>query len=251
MTPLPALLALALLTGPSTAGLDGDPDLALTASAPAQLVRGERASYSLIVTNVGAGATLAGAALVNWLPEELQVVEIRAPGWACAAGPLVACARNDPLGPQGRYPPVTVTVAVDPDAPDQLTSTAFVATPGDENLGNNRVRITWAVVSAIPPAAEPPPPALAPPPAEVPLPAPPQPAAAPPAPPPPEAVGAPPPAEAPVAVVAPAPPAVEPPPPAPEPELPPDHPLGDLSPALVVILLVVLLGAGTVAVFGR
>jgi hypothetical protein len=254
MTHLPVLLALTLMT--VSGGDPGDPDLALTRSAPAQLVRGAEFTYTLTVTNAGAGETFGPVGLRDRLPPELTVVGVQAPGWVCAAVLGVRCFRFDELGPGLRYPPVVVTVAVAADAPDQLDATAIVSTVDDDVPGNDTAAIVWPVVTAVtpppptpappPPGRQPPPPAAAPPAvsslAAAPTPTP-QPA--------PEAAAPPAAQVAEVPATAPSPAFAEALSPVPEAPDPPSHPLGDLSPTLLIILLLVIIGGGAVLTAGR
>src|SRR5439155_20120452 len=57
-------------------------------------------------------------------------------GWTCALATLT-CSRSDTLAVGASYPPITLTVNVDSNAPGSVTNTADVSGGGESNTANN------------------------------------------------------------------------------------------------------------------
>jgi uncharacterized repeat protein (TIGR01451 family) len=80
------------------------------------------ATYSIAVSNAAlAGSTTMPLTVTETLPAGLTLVSMSGSGWTCSAN---ACTRDDLLAPGASYPPITVTVNVDPAAKLQITNTA-------------------------------------------------------------------------------------------------------------------------------
>src|SRR5262249_32019498 len=59
-------------------------------------------------------------------------------GWTCTiAVQSVTCTRGDALAAAASYPPVTLAVDVESDAPPSVTNTATISGGGDVNTANN------------------------------------------------------------------------------------------------------------------
>ncbi|MDL1949925.1 DUF11 domain-containing protein, partial [Acidobacteria bacterium ACD] len=101
--------------------LDPEPDLAIAKSHSGTFTQGQPGSYTLTVSNVGAGLTATG---------------FSGTGWTCTLAPL-SCSRADALAPAASYPALTLSVDVSLTAPASLTNTATVSTPGDPNPAND------------------------------------------------------------------------------------------------------------------
>ena len=113
------------------------PDLSLQKAATGSFSVGQPASYTLTVTNTGAGPTIGVITVTDNLPASLRFVSAAGPGWSCSvAGQLVTCTNPGPLAP-GATSTITLTVLPTAAAAPSVTNTATVMTPGDTNGGNN------------------------------------------------------------------------------------------------------------------
>lgn len=125
---VPAHRVLAVLAG--SYGLDGSLagvhitfDIVKTGSAT--LYRGQtNATYTLTITNWGETTHTDDVLVVDTLPDGLTLVSMSGTGWDCAEG---TCTRIDDLAAGESYPPITVVVDVDSDAPDSVINTASIA----------------------------------------------------------------------------------------------------------------------------
>lgn len=113
-------------------------------------------AYTLVARNSGNQATSGAVTLQDSLPSELTATAISGDGWSCDLGSLT-CTRSDPLAGGASYPPVTVTVDVAADAPDQVTNVATVSGGGEVPTGNNSASDTTAITRSAPPEGVPPP----------------------------------------------------------------------------------------------
>jgi len=86
------------------------------------------ATYTVSVANTGPGIDSASGfqiVVTEMAPPGLTVTKMSGSGWSCIT--LPTCTRTDPIsGPSGVYPPITVTVNVDPNAPGSVTNVATV-----------------------------------------------------------------------------------------------------------------------------
>ena len=118
------------------------PDLTLTKVHTGAFTQGRRATpavgYTLTVQNIGASPTTGTVTLIDSVPPGLIPVSASGPGWTCSVSPQsVTCTRGDALAPAASYPPVTLTVDIESDAPASVTNTATIAGGGDVNTSNN------------------------------------------------------------------------------------------------------------------
>ena len=129
----------------SSSGLDqtfateapGVADLGITAVHISNFNQGDtNATYTLIVTNAGAGASSGTVTVVDTLPTGLTATAISGAGWTTNLGTLT-CTRADALAEGAAYPPITITVSVATNASANVTNTATVSGGGDTNLSNN------------------------------------------------------------------------------------------------------------------
>ncbi|HXB69599.1 MAG TPA: hypothetical protein VNY05_15215, partial [Candidatus Acidoferrales bacterium] len=87
-----------------------------------------KAVYTIVVSNqTAAGPTTGLVSVTEAAPAGITLVSMSGTGWACGG---IACTRSDALNPGGSYPPITVTVNVDPAAPAQVTNTTTVSGGG-------------------------------------------------------------------------------------------------------------------------
>jgi len=121
------------------------PDLALRKAAVGTFSIGQPASYTLTVSNTGAGATIGAITISDNLPPSLQFVSASGPGWSCSAnGSLVTCTNPGPIA-AGASSVVTLTVMPTAAAAPSVTNTASVSTPGDTNGTNDTGSATTPV----------------------------------------------------------------------------------------------------------
>jgi uncharacterized repeat protein (TIGR01451 family)/CSLREA domain-containing protein len=121
-------------------------DLTLTKSHAGSFRQGQTgASYTLIVSNGGDGATVGTVTLVDVLPAGLSAAGMSGTGWTCDL-PTTTCTRADALAAGASYPPVTLLVDVATDAPASLTNTATVSGGGERVTSNDSASDPTTVV---------------------------------------------------------------------------------------------------------
>ncbi|MFO1064612.1 MAG: hypothetical protein U0892_12180 [Pirellulales bacterium] len=95
-------------------------------------------SYSITVSNHGAGATTGTVTIVDTLPTGLTVVSSSGDGWSVnVSGNTVTATRSDSLAAGSSYPNLSITVQVAGDAPTSVTNSATVAGGGELNTSND------------------------------------------------------------------------------------------------------------------
>jgi uncharacterized repeat protein (TIGR01451 family) len=95
------------------------------------------ATYTITVTNSGAGVTTAPVTVVDTLPASMVATGISGTGWTCTLGTLT-CTRADVLANGASYPAITLTVNVAGTAtPPSATNTATVSGGGESNTAND------------------------------------------------------------------------------------------------------------------
>ena len=119
------------------------PDLTVTKTHTAIVTQGQRGAtpaldYTLTVRNIGASPTTGTVTLIDSVPPGLIPVSASGTGWTCSISvQSVTCTRGDALAAGASYPPVTLTVDVESDAPASVTNTATISGGGDVNTSNN------------------------------------------------------------------------------------------------------------------
>ena len=115
----------------------GLPDLTIVKSHSGNFTQGQTgATYTITVTNAGAGPTSGTVSVIDSIPSGLIATAIGGSGWNCVLGTLT-CTRSDSLDPGLSYPDITLTVTAATNAPALVTNTATVSGGGDINPGNN------------------------------------------------------------------------------------------------------------------
>ena len=115
-------------------------DAKIEMTAPAgDVVVGQDADYSLVVSNPGTAATYGTITVTDTFPAGLTPVDASGTGWTCSiSGQTVTCTRSDSVAVGGSTPPIAVRVHVTPDAiPGPVSNTASVSTNGDPNSAND------------------------------------------------------------------------------------------------------------------
>jgi uncharacterized repeat protein (TIGR01451 family) len=120
------------------------PDLTITKTHSGNFTQSQiGATYTIIVTNSGTSDVLSGntVTVTDTLPAGLTATSFGGNGWGgCILGAAPACSRgggNTVLAPGASYPPLTLMVTVDSNAPASVTNTVTVSGGGDINTGNN------------------------------------------------------------------------------------------------------------------
>jgi choice-of-anchor C domain-containing protein len=126
------------------------PSLTIAKSHSGSFTQGQvGATYTLTVTNSGAGPTAGTVTVADTLPAGLTATALAGSGWACVLGTLT-CTRSDALAAGLSYPAITLTVTVSATAPPSLTNTA-VATgggaPAPSNIANDVTLILGVLVT--------------------------------------------------------------------------------------------------------
>ena len=114
-------------------------DLTITKTHVGNFAQGQTGrTYTIVVTNYGGGTTTGTVTVADQLPGGLTATSMSGAGWSCGLNPAV-CTRNDALGFEASYPPITVVVTVGANAPAAVTNVATVSGGGDETPDNNTV----------------------------------------------------------------------------------------------------------------
>lgn len=136
-------------SGPSDAFVTAiaTPDLTIAKTANGDFVQGQTgATFTITVTNVGAGSSSGVVTVTDTLPAGLTATSMSGSGWTCVLEPQPTCTRNDALAPASSYPTITLTVDVGPDVEGPVMNTATVSGGGgDPNPANNSATATVEV----------------------------------------------------------------------------------------------------------
>jgi uncharacterized repeat protein (TIGR01451 family) len=132
----------------STGAVLPTPDLTITKRHTGSFTQGQSgATYTIVVTNGGTGATNGTVTVSDTLPSGLTATSIGGSGWNCVQ-PAGNCSRSDLLPAGASYPAITLTVDVSASAPASLTNTAAVSGGGDTSAGNNTATDPTTVLPA-------------------------------------------------------------------------------------------------------
>jgi uncharacterized repeat protein (TIGR01451 family)/fimbrial isopeptide formation D2 family protein len=114
------------------------PDLTIAKSHTGNFTQGQTGAYTLIVSNSGGSPTSGAVTVTDNVPAGLVPTSAVGTGWVCSvAAQGATCSRSDPLAPATSYAPITLTVAVEVNAPASVTNTAIVFGGGGVNSSNN------------------------------------------------------------------------------------------------------------------
>jgi kumamolisin len=117
----------------SMSPLQLSPLLAIAMSHTDPLKRGEMGTYTIAVPNHGSGSTLGTVNVVISLPKGLTYKSLSGSGWTVDYKTLT-CTRSSILEAGLSYPPITLKVLVDVDAPNSVAPTATVSGGGSANM---------------------------------------------------------------------------------------------------------------------
>ncbi len=119
------------------------PDLVLSKTHSGNFYQGQNnAAYSIVVKNIGAGATNGTPITVSdTLPAGLTFVSAAGTDWVCSSAVLCTYSLATPLAVGASLPAITVTVSVSATAGASIANTASVVGGGEpaSNAGNNSV----------------------------------------------------------------------------------------------------------------
>lgn len=128
-------------------------DLTIAKTTASTFQQGGRATYDLVVSNVGTWPTSGSYTIGDVMPTGLTISGLTpGAGWDCSASTatVVSCTRSTVLPVGQSAPLVTVNVAITATAPASITNTATVAGGGETNTGNNTASVTSAVSEGAP-----------------------------------------------------------------------------------------------------
>ncbi len=130
------------------------PDLTISKTTSSTFVQGGTATYSLIVNNIGAGASSGPYTISDTMPTGLTIaLPVTGSTWDCSASTttFVNCVRSTAIPANiGSAPSVTVPVNIATNAPASITNTANVAGGGELNTSNNAGSVTSNVTPLSP-----------------------------------------------------------------------------------------------------
>lgn len=128
------------------------PDLAIALSHTGDFTFGQPATYTITVSNVGSIPTAGTGNLIldDLMPAGLTATTASGTGWNCSILPgaqtELNCTRTaDVLAPGSSYPPITLSVNVDTQAPSSITNSVSVFGVGESNFSNNTASDTAGV----------------------------------------------------------------------------------------------------------
>ena len=126
------------------------PDLTVAITDSGHFKQGDTAdTYTITVTNSGAGATIATVSLVDTLPAGLTATAFSGTGWTMNLSTLTAT-RSDPLAAHSSYAVLTLTVSVAENAPASVTNTVAVSGGGEINTSNDTASDTTNIGVVLP-----------------------------------------------------------------------------------------------------
>ena len=124
-------------------------DLTLSKSHTGNFVRGATGTYTLRVTNLGAGTAAGTVTLQDTLPAGLSYKAASGSGWTVGvSGQTVTATATRALVAGTSYPDLTLTVNVLASAPDAVTNRATVSGGGDATPANNTATDPTVVAAA-------------------------------------------------------------------------------------------------------
>lgn len=125
-------------TATDLTNLSAPPDLIVTKSHVGNFTPGQvGATFTITVSNIGAGASSGVVSVVDTLPAGLTATAISGTGWTCQLAPTIGCTRGDALAATTAYPTITLTVDVAANPPQQVINQVDVSGGSDGDTSNN------------------------------------------------------------------------------------------------------------------
>jgi uncharacterized repeat protein (TIGR01451 family) len=118
----------------------GVPDLTITKHHSDPFIIGQTgATFSIVVTNSGAGSTSGIVTVVDAMPNVLTATAISGTGWTCMLASLT-CVRSDSLAANSSYPPISLTASVSNNLipGNDAFNLATVSGGGETNTANDQ-----------------------------------------------------------------------------------------------------------------
>lgn len=126
-------------------------DLAISLAHTGDFTQGDTGrTYTITVTNSGTAATTGIVSVTNTLPPGLVAADLSGTGWTADLGNLT-CTRSDTLAAGDSYPPITLTVKVQTNAPTSVTNLAVVSGGGESITSNNTASDPTTILPATAP----------------------------------------------------------------------------------------------------
>ncbi len=129
------------------------PDLTITKATSSSFIQGGTATYTVSVTNSGAGATTSSFTVTDPLPTGVTagVLTLSAP-WDCAASTqtTISCTYTGTLNAAASTTAISINVNIASNAPASITNTATVSGGGETNTSNNTSSVTSSVTQLTP-----------------------------------------------------------------------------------------------------
>lgn len=123
------------------------PDLTLSLTHTGAFKQADASDVCIVtVSNAGVAATNGAVSVFAAPPAGLTVTSLTGSGWTAAADQQSAT-RSDPLAGGASYPPLSMTVRVDPDAPSTVTNLARVLGGGELNTANDTASDSIAITA--------------------------------------------------------------------------------------------------------
>ena len=114
-------------------------DLSIEMTRGGSMQVGQRASYSVVVTNNGPYTEAGPITVTDTLPDGMSFVSGSGVNWSCSAsGQLVTCTYKPALGPNLSAPTLTIVASV--DQAGKMVNSASVAGTSDNNDANDSAR---------------------------------------------------------------------------------------------------------------
>ncbi len=118
--------------------ITGVPDLTLDKRHTANFVHGQTGTWTLVVRNLGTGATAATTTVVDTLPSGISYVSAAGAGWSFVPNGQVVTATFAGAIAAGDSSKFTISASVGAAAVPGVVNSAMVSTPGDLDSGNDR-----------------------------------------------------------------------------------------------------------------
>ncbi len=121
------------------------PDLTISSTHVGSFTQGQSGSYTITVSNAGAGATTSAVLMQDVLPAGLTATSISGTGWTCTLATL-SCTRSDSLVASASYPQISLSVDVSPTAAPLVNNTVTVSGGGESNTANSSATDSTTII---------------------------------------------------------------------------------------------------------
>ncbi len=125
------------------------PNLAVTLAHSGDFVPGQSGTYTMLVKNLGGGASSGLVSLREVLPQGFAATSLAGDGWTTNLSTLTAT-RSDSLAPGASFAPLTLIVGIPNNASGSVTSTAQVSGGGQIYTTDDTASDVATIVSATP-----------------------------------------------------------------------------------------------------